>query len=48
MRTCSTHWAKENTYRDLVGKPEVKRPQHLNVAGRIILKWISEKEDDVV
>jgi hypothetical protein len=35
---------EKNTYRVLVGKPEVNRPlENLDVDGRIILKWLSEK-----
>jgi hypothetical protein len=34
---------KRNVYRMLVGKPEGSRPLDLDVGGRLILKWISEK-----
>jgi hypothetical protein len=34
-RACSTNWAKRNTYRILVGKPEGKRP-----LGRPRRKWL--------
>jgi hypothetical protein len=37
---------KTDAYKVLVGKPEGKRPlEYLDVRGRIILKWILEKQD---
>jgi hypothetical protein len=40
---------KRNAYRVLVGQPEGKNPlEDLDVGGRIILKWILEKQDMVV
>jgi hypothetical protein len=33
-----------NAYKILVGKPERKNSKYLGVDGRIILKWISEKQ----
>jgi hypothetical protein len=38
---------KRNAYRILVGKPEgkrpLRRPEDLDVGGRIILEWILER-----
>jgi hypothetical protein len=39
---------KRNTYRNLAGKPDGKRPLYIDVGGMIILKWIVEKCDGVV
>jgi hypothetical protein len=37
---CGTHGEGRVAYRDLVGRPEVKRPlEDLGVGGRIKLKW---------
>jgi hypothetical protein len=42
---CGTHKKKKNLCKDLVGQPECKRPlEDLGVHGRIILRWILEKE----
>jgi hypothetical protein len=37
-------WAKRNTYRVYVGKPEGKRHyEDLDIGGRILLRWYLEK-----
>jgi hypothetical protein len=42
----SMHGEKRNAYRVFVGKPEGKRPLgRLEADGRIILKWILERQD---
>jgi hypothetical protein len=45
-RACSTHGAKRNAYKILIGKPEGKIPLediYVHVGGRIIMKWTLEK-----
>jgi hypothetical protein len=37
---------KTDAYKVSVGEPEGKRPlEHIDVCGRIILKWILQKQD---
>jgi hypothetical protein len=48
-RACSLNAAKRNTYRILVGKQKEKDDyEDEDVGGRIILKYISERQDVVV
>jgi hypothetical protein len=48
-RARSTNGDKINTYNILVGNIEGKRPlEDLDVSGRIILRWILEKQDRVL
>jgi hypothetical protein len=43
------HGEKRNAYRTLVGKPEGKGLlRRTDIGGRIILKWILEKQDGVL
>jgi hypothetical protein len=44
-RTCSMNGERRNAYRILVGNPE--RKEDLDIDGRITLKWILERQDEV-
>jgi hypothetical protein len=46
-RTCGTYGEKRNTFSAFVGKLEEERTlKNININGRIILNWTSNKQDE--